>query len=124
MPRDGECVLLVEDDPDVAALLVHHLESVGFRVRHSVNGQDALESIDAEPPDLLLIDIGLPDLDGRQIIDHLRADERCTDCPVVVTSVLDPDDVGVPVEGVLSKPFRRNDVIAVLTSVGFGQGRS
>jgi CheY-like chemotaxis protein len=102
--------LVVEDDPDVLALLGSHLRRLGCTVTLVATGEDALSSVAAHPPDLAVVDILLPGIDGRQLVDALRADPATSGCLVVATSVLEPEDIGRPCDAVLPKPFARRDV--------------
>jgi DNA-binding response OmpR family regulator len=67
-------ILLVEDNEELAAGIRHNLELEGYRVAVAGDGLDALERARAEPPDLLILDIMLPGLDGFQVLKALRAD--------------------------------------------------
>ena len=60
-------VLVVEDDGDLRRLLRRGLEEEGFEVVQTSSGKDAVELAEADPPDLLVVDIGLPDADGRDV---------------------------------------------------------
>lgn len=65
-------VLVVEDDPDCAECLALLLQDGGFAVDIAADGASALESVDANLPDVVLLDIGLPDMDGYQVAHRLR----------------------------------------------------
>jgi DNA-binding response OmpR family regulator len=60
-------ILLVEDEPDIAEILQYNLEKEGFEVAVETRGDSALERIRADPPDLLVLDLMLPGVDGRRI---------------------------------------------------------
>jgi PAS domain S-box-containing protein len=68
----GVRVLVVDDDADARALVTEILESAGARVRSTVSAAEALEALDAEVPDVVIADIGMPHLDGFQFIDRVR----------------------------------------------------
>jgi class 3 adenylate cyclase len=82
--------LLVADDNKVnRLLLMRSLELQGHRVAAASNGRQALEMLQAEPFDLLLLDIEMPELDGFQLLEQLRRDGTLRDVPVIVTSSLE-----------------------------------
>jgi CheY-like chemotaxis protein len=85
-------VLLIEDDPDIAELYRTKLESDGYRVAHAADGRAGLEMANAAPPDLIFLDLRLPDVDGIQVLRDLRADPRTEPVPVVIlTNYGDPE---------------------------------
>jgi CheY-like chemotaxis protein len=111
-------VLVIEDDRDVGALLERHLRELGCPVAVAFSGEEGLELAFADPPDVAVIDVLLPGIDGREVIRRLRADERTKRCHLVVCSVLDPEDLaGLGVE-VLAKPFRQSAVRRLVDSYG------
>ena len=110
-------VLVVEDDPDVSALLTRHLSGLGCRVTVADSGEEGLDRAFADPPDMAIIDVLLPGIDGREVIRRLRADERTNGCHLVVSSVLDQEDlVGLATDELLAKPFRQAAVARLLAS--------
>ena len=105
---------MVEDDPDLLELLGKHLERLGCEATLAPSGRAALDAIALALPELAIVDILLPDMDGHKVIEALRAAEVGRHCMIVATSVLDPDDIGQANDAVLAKPFTRNDVDRVL----------
>ena len=79
-------LLLVEDDPAVALVYRIRLEMDGFEVIHAPDGERALELAASELPDLILLDIKLPKLNGFEVIEALRLDPRTAYLPVLVVS--------------------------------------
>ncbi len=77
-------ILIAEDEPDIHHVLEALLQSAGFDVDHAFNGQEALTHIEAHPPDLLLLDLGMPELDGYDVIRNLRANETTAHLPILV----------------------------------------
>ncbi|MEU4496499.1 response regulator [Streptomyces sp. NPDC023998] len=110
-------VLVIEDDLDVSALLKRHLSGLGCQVAMADTGEEGLELAFADPPDMVVIDILLPGIDGREVIRRLRADSRTSKCHLVVSSVLDQQDLSeLAVDEMLAKPFRRSSVMRLLDS--------
>src|SRR4029453_1950774 len=88
--RDNGARLLVVDDNKVNRLLLaRSLEQQGHQVTMAENGRVALDMLRREPFDLLLLDIEMPEMDGFQVLEQLKADRRLRDTPVIVTSVIE-----------------------------------
>jgi two-component system KDP operon response regulator KdpE len=81
--RDGPGVLIVEDDDEARAALVRELVGRGYRVDQARDGREALERWAARRPDVVLLDLGLPDVDGLEVIRRLRRDAAT---PIVILS--------------------------------------
>jgi len=77
------CILVVEDERDTADMLAAYFESQGFQVMQAAWGQDALQLITQTVPDLILLDIRLPDIDGYEVCRQLRQQRRTQDTPVI-----------------------------------------
>ena len=79
-------VLVVDDEPDIIDSLKIDLELQGYRVLTALDGRKALEIASREIPDLIVLDLVLPVLDGYGVLKQLRADRRCRKIPVLVIS--------------------------------------
>lgn len=105
---------LCEDDADLRSLLVRALRAEGFEVRAAFTGHEAVEAFSAAPPDLLVLDIGLPDADGRDVCQALRG--HGVTAPVIFLTARDalPDRIaGFHAGGddYLTKPFALAELI-------------
>ena len=89
MAEAGARLLVADDNKVNRLLLARSLELQGHRVALAENGRVALEMLRAEDFDLLLLDMEMPELDGFQVLEHLVADTRLRDLPVIVTSSLE-----------------------------------
>jgi two-component system alkaline phosphatase synthesis response regulator PhoP len=110
-------VLVVEDDPDIAQLVAHYLEKSGFSVERLANGRDALASIAAHPPDVLVLDLMLPEMDGLEICRIVRGNVATAATPIIMlTARAEESDriVGLEVgaDDYLAKPFSANELVA------------
>jgi len=85
-------VLAVDDDPHVADMLRQVLPESEFRLESALDGVEGLAAIEAERPDVLLLDIMMPRLDGFGVIERLRADLKTRDLPIIVISVKELTD--------------------------------
>ena len=113
----AERVLIVEDDPDIAALLAHSLRKSGFHAESHPTGADILGRIRRDAPDLLLLDLMLPGLDGREICRLLRADPSTASIPIImVTARAEEVDriagLELGADDYITKPFSPNEVVA------------
>ena len=77
-------ILVAEDDPDIASLLGHYLQRAGFEADLVPSGFDVLPRIRKAPPDLLLLDIMLPGLDGLEVCRAVRGDEHTAAIPIIM----------------------------------------
>jgi len=110
-------VLIVDDTIDTLRLLSDLLSEHGYDVRAVTNGRQALEAVERDPPDLILLDIGLPELDGYEVCRRLRASERSRDVPVIfITALSETGDKVRAFEtgGVdyVTKPFQVEEVLS------------
>jgi len=85
-------VLVVEDDPETRQFYIEALARNGFRVDAAHNGHQALEKALRSPPDLVLLDIAVPGIDGIELCRRLRADARTHDVPVLAVTGYDDRD--------------------------------
>ncbi|MCL4694360.1 MAG: response regulator [Candidatus Hydrogenedentes bacterium] len=85
---DRSTVLIVDDNPENLRVLREMLADQGFEVRVARDGRQALRSVEASPPDLVLLDIHMPDVDGYEVCRQLKRDPRYQDIPVIFLSAL------------------------------------
>ena len=110
-------ILLVDDTPDNLRVLSAMLTSQGYEVRKALNGRRALASVQADPPNLILLDIRMPEMDGYAVCECLKNDPRTREVPIIFISALDDalDKVkAFAVGGVdyVTKPFQEMEVLA------------
>lgn len=85
---DQADILIVDDTPENLRLLSNMLSRRGYRVRKAISGSMALTAVQTLPPDLILLDIMMPEMDGYALCDRLKEDQRTRDIPVVFLSAL------------------------------------
>ncbi|MDY6827937.1 MAG: response regulator, partial [Pseudomonadota bacterium] len=110
-------ILIVDDTPDNLRLLSKTLIKEGYKVRCAVNGSMALLTIKAKLPDLILLDINMPDMDGFEVCKQLKASDSTKDIPIIFVSALDAifDKVRAFEAGAvdyISKPFQIPEVLS------------
>lgn len=87
-------ILVVDDEPDVRDFLASCIEDAGFIVRTAIDGQDALEKIEAEMPDLVTLDMLMPRKTGIRVIRTLRENDRFKNLPIIVITAHARDEFG------------------------------
>ena len=114
MTKQEETVLIVEDDAQIRSFIAYILRQEGFSYQTAATGQEALSSLVSQPADLVLLDLGLPDIDGMEIIKRVRS---WSEVPIIVVSARDQDrekaaalDLGA--DDYLTKPFSATELTA------------
>lgn len=115
-PLGGE-VLIVEDTPASLQLLANLLTQAGYTARRAQDGRMALLSARAHPPELILLDVRMPDIDGYEVCRRLKADARTRDIPVIFLSALRETDDKVRAFQLgavdyIAKPYQSDEVLA------------
>src|ERR1035437_9995347 len=103
-------ILVVEDDPDIAQLVARYLEKAGFTTDVIASGRDALGAFAARPPDLLILDLMLPHVDGLEICRFVRGHEKTAAIPIIMlTARAEESDriagLEIGADDYLTKPF-------------------
>ena len=112
----GQRVLVVDDEPDIVALIVFHLAKAGYRVSTAATGADALEAATREKPALIILDLMLPGLSGYEVLEQLRAAESTRGVGVLMLTarVEEPDRVrglALGADDYLTKPFSPQELV-------------
>ena len=115
-------VLIVEDEPDIRDLLAFHLEREGYHVTRSKTGADALRQVRARPPDLVLLDLMLPELGGLEVCRRLRQDPRTASVPIVMLTARGEEvdrilGLELGADDYIVKPFSPKEVVARVRAV-------
>jgi len=115
-------ILIIEDDFLAARLLEQQLSSEGYRILVAHNGLQGLQTCQTERPDLVLLDLMLPGMDGFEVLSRLRSDPRTAEIPVVVISAkTDPADqemaTRMGANAYLTKPFSRAELLETVHSL-------
>ena len=114
MSETGALVLVVDDEPAIVRILKSTLKAAGYRVETADTGSEAVRLVARQSPNLILLDLGLPDLDGKDVIEALRA---WTQAPIVVLSARHDEaeriaalDLGA--DDYVTKPFHMGELEA------------
>jgi len=115
-------VLIVEDDEDIQQLVGYNLIKAGFQVEYGDSAEQALEKIKNQPPDLILLDLMLPGMDGKELCRIIRSDSRLTDLPIIMltakgeeTDIITGLDLGA--DDYIAKPFSPKILISRVKAV-------
>ncbi len=117
-----ESVLVVEDEADIRELVSYNLLKEGYQVAGVASGEDALMAVEAKVPDLILLDIMLPGLDGLTICRRLKSDPRLSAVPVIMLTAKgeEPDIVAglnMGADDYITKPFSPRVLLARVQAV-------
>lgn len=115
-------ILVVEDEPAIAEVLEYNLGREGFEVEVVARGDEVMERVREEPPDLILLDLMLPGIDGLDVLRSLRRDERTASIPVIVLTARSEEIdrvVGLELgaDDYIPKPFSPREVVLRVRAV-------
>jgi len=115
-------ILLVDDHPDIVRLLEIALRGEGHTILTAYDGKQALEVIQKERPDLIVLDVMMPEVDGFRVLSRIKTDPELQHIVVVMLTVRDqPEDVtlglDIGADFYLSKPFKPTDVLSLVRRV-------
>ncbi len=124
----GEQILVVEDNEKNMKLFRDVLQAAGYRTLEATTGGRAFQLATEHGPDLALVDIQLPDIDGVEVLGRLRADERTASIPVLALTAqaMDGDRerfLAAGFDGYLSKPVNIAELVATVKHYCDGRGR-
>ncbi|MEH1871904.1 response regulator [Nostoc sp.] len=116
-PASQTNILLVDDNPDNLRLLAKMLELQGYIVRKSLNGRMALQAARREPPDLIMLDINMPEMNGYEVCQELKFVDKTRSIPIIFISAIDhlKDKVRafeLGAQDYITKPFQELEVLA------------
>ena len=111
----GNKILVVDDDPEISSLVQYTLESMGHQVQVCDNGREVIATLRSYKPDLLLLDVMLPGIDGYSLASQITEDADTKKLPIIVLSALEPSRAMFQrfsqVAAFLTKPFNTDDLM-------------
>ena len=123
----GERVLVVDDEPDIVALIAYHLVKAGYRVSTAATGPDALNAARQERPALIILDLMLPGMSGYDVLEQLRSQPATQDLAVLLLSARREEQdrirgLSLGADDYLTKPFSPQELVlrvgAILRRIG------
>ncbi|MBA3467940.1 MAG: response regulator transcription factor [Gemmatimonadaceae bacterium] len=127
----AERVLVVDDEPDIVALVAYHLAKSGYKVSTAASGQEAIDQARAEKPAAVILDLMLPDMSGFDVLSKLRDDESTRNVAVLMLTARrdEPDRIrglSLGADDYLTKPFSPQELVlrinAILRRLSAGKG--
>ena len=115
-------VLIVEDEPDIRDLIAFHLERDGYQVSKSKSGADALHQVRTSTPDLVLLDLMLPEISGLEVCRRLRQDPATASLPIIILTARGEEvdrvlGLELGADDYITKPFSPKEVVARVRAV-------
>jgi len=112
----GERILVVDDEPDILSLLVYQLSREGYRISTAVDGRSAVSTALEDRPDLIVLDLMLPAMDGYQVLRELREDERTSEIPVLLLTARREEEDRIHgfekgADAYVTKPFSPRELV-------------
>ncbi len=124
---DKKRILVVDDEPDFAAIVQKNLEKAGFAIEVAYNGVEGFEKVKANPPDAIVLDVMMPEMNGYELCAKLKKDDQYKDIPIVMlTAVADHvsstryshyDGLSMEAEDYLPKPASAEDITQSIKSL-------
>ena len=116
MTPSGERVLVVDDEPDIVALVAYHLAKAGYRVATASSGTDALKSARRERPAIIVLDLMLPGMSGYEVLEQLRANDATRDVAVLMLTARREEadriqGLSLGADDYLTKPFSPQELV-------------
>jgi len=118
-------ILVVDDEPDILQVAVFRLKKAGYDVAQAVNGREAIDSIKALRPDLVLLDLRLPEISGFEVCRIIKSDNELRNIPVIIFTAsvngLEEKMKEMGADAYLPKPFEPDQLLEKIKSI-IGKG--
>ena len=113
-------MLIVDDEPHILALVSYRLQAFGFEVSMAMDGQEALVKVFQDPPDLIILDVMMPLMNGFEVCARLKRDDRTRRIPIVLFTAKAQDKdyaegMACGADAYLTKPFDAKDLHQIIT---------
>jgi len=115
-------IAIVDDEPDIIELVSLHLEKAGFKAKGFLDAEQFLKFLDRTKPDLIILDLMLPDVDGFEICKYLKAKEELSSVPVIMLTAKDEESdkilgLELGADDYVTKPFSPKELVARVKAV-------
>lgn len=118
----GRLITLIEDEPDIQEIIAYNLKREGYQVNAALNGESGLALIKQKKPDLILLDLMLPGMDGLEVCRRLRTEAENQHIPIIMVSAKGEESdvvlgLGLGADDYIAKPFSPKELIARVQAV-------
>jgi len=128
LPTSKRTIMMVDDNPDIVDILRNLLEENGFKVTCAYSGLELFASLKVQRPDLILLDIMMPQMDGLEVLRRLKGAPKTSSIPIIMITVKDEDKLAAHKLGAddyITKPFDIDKLVTAINHLLSGdQGRS
>ena len=129
MPMSAKTILVVDDSPTIVSILRDMLKSEGYRVRCAYSGEDALEHLTEETPDLIILDVLMPHMSGLELLSKIKMSPATVSIPVIMlTASGKNDDVlagyKLGADYYITKPFKQTELLNGIERVLGGDAKT
>lgn len=109
-------ILIIEDEKNIARAVKDKLSNEGHQVNFRNSGAAGIEFLNSEIPDLIILDLLMPEMDGFQVVERLKGDPKLKEIPILILSVMSEEDKvrKLGVDGYLTKPYKGADLLAAV----------
>ena len=117
---DEKKILLVDDEPDLVDIVSYELRAEGYIVAKARNGKDAMLQIKVGLPDMIILDINMPEMDGVDFFAKLKGNKATQKIPILIFTAsgnLEQHFKTLKVEGFISKPFKMEEVLEKVKTI-------
>ena len=111
-----ESILIIDDEPGITIALMIRLQNAGYTVNHAINGLAGVEAAALHRPDLVILDVRMPDVDGFEVFERIRRLPGLTDTPVILLTANNCEDtlqrsLDAGIDAFIAKPFDSSVVL-------------
>lgn len=115
-------IILIEDEPDIVEVISYNLRREGFRVVAEVRGDEGINQVRKQSPDLVILDLMLPGIDGLSVCQQIKSDPLTQDIPIIIISAKGEESdvvigLGLGADDYLAKPFSPRELVARVKAV-------
>jgi CheY-like chemotaxis protein len=115
-------ILIVDDEPDILKIVIFRLKTKGYQTISATSGENALQLLAGDRPDLIILDLRLPGINGDEVCRKIKSDERLKDIPVILLTASTGQDIeklskGIGAVDFIRKPFDSQNFINKVENV-------